>query len=113
MTSEGVLDLRQVLGEHPAVIDVVIFQSDQIQHGGPDVGMVGPRAGGTASRNGALPTVGASRVRTLARSETVDSFVGHARAHEAEPRGVDLGGVVTVVVGKAVVHRPAPATDLH
>src|SRR5262245_56852301 len=95
--------MGQVLGDDPAVGFVVVLQPGQVQQGGTDVGLVGPGAGGAAAGHGDLPAVRPGGARPVGGGRAVQAEMGDAGPGDAEPVGVDLGGVVTVVPGEARV----------
>ena len=70
---ESGVGLRQDLGDDPAVGLVVVLETREVHQGRPDVGLVHPRAGGAAARDGDLAAVRPGRVGPGARRRTVET----------------------------------------
>src|SRR4029077_6423985 len=96
---QRVVRAGQDLADDPAVVLVVVLQAGQVDQRRADVGLVHPGALGAAVNHFDLAAVRAARVRAVGRGGAVQTQVLHAGAGQAEVVGVDLGGVVTVVVG--------------
>src|SRR5271165_6185 len=97
----------QDLGDHPAVMLVVVPEAGQVHQRGPDVGLVGPRAGGAAVRDHFLAAVRPGGIRALVRRQALEPELPDAWPDEADVVRVDLGGVVAVVPRVLVVDRHA------
>src|SRR5215471_8159312 len=97
----------QDLGDDPAVVLVVVGEPGQVHHGGPDVGLVDPGALGVATRYRDLAAVRARGVWPLVGGTAIEAEVLDPRPGEPDEVGVDLRGVVTVVIGEAGVYADA------
>src|SRR5262249_22810717 len=105
--AERVGRVGQDLADDPAVVLVVVRQPGRVDQGRPDVGLVDPGALGAAVGHDDLPAVRPGRVRAVGRRGAIETEVPDTGAGEGRVVRVDLGGVVTVVVGELRVDRHA------
>src|SRR5581483_2653119 len=89
------------LGDHPAVVLVVVPQPGQVQDGRPDVGLIHPWTGEVVLDHLDLAAVRPGRGRALARRRPVEAQAAYAGTGEPHIVGIDLRGVITVIPREA------------
>src|SRR4029077_611152 len=82
--AERAVRAGQDLGDHPAVVLVVVLEPGQVHHGRANVGLVGPGAGGAAVDDLDLAAVRAGRVRAVGRGRAVQAQVLDPGSGEAD-----------------------------